>query len=359
MSLKKKMISWLRRVETYTRRKIASSKIYPTQVGNDCLKWGVVGTGYMASVWADVLIASGNSKLHAVCSRTLGKAEVFARKFGGAKAFGELSGMLSELARELDFVYVATPLSSHFSIIKMCIKAGVNVLTEKPAVRTSAEWLELVALAREHRVLLIEGMWMRCLPTFQQADRWFNEGEIGELRWIRVDLQKFQPADLNSSRPDEGVLMDYGVYALSFVYHFLGGAPEWCKSHALLANCASDAEWSIVAGRQGKIAVINLSSNIHSTSGATVIGQTGMIEWDSPFNRSDKVKLYKFASREQASAKFSYRNMGFEFQLEEVTRALKEGALESFTLSHEMTFETLKFSELVQIEAFRAQSSSA
>ena len=111
-------------------------------------------------------------------------------------AYDQLDDMLSDISDELDFVYIATPLESHAPIIRKCILAGVNILSEKPATETADIWAELASLAKQHGVLLIEGMWMRCLPTFVQANEWINDGKIGDVRWIRADMHKFQPKPL-------------------------------------------------------------------------------------------------------------------------------------------------------------------
>lgn len=327
---------------------VLAGKIIRIKKDDDCLKWAIVGTGYMATTWADTLLMSKIGVLHAVCSRSLGKSEAFGQKFGCSKAYCGVEALLVSQADELDFVYVATPLKSHYPIIKRCIEAGVNVLTEKPATECADEWSELAKMAKQHDVLLIEGMWMRCLPTFRQAETWIEEGEIGKVTWIKAELNKFQIPFPGQLREDTGVLMDYGVYALYFACHFLGGQPEWINSYGRQDSNGDDADWMIAAGKDEKTAVINISSNFHSASRAAVVGEDGLIEWGSPFNRTSNVVLHCFRSGNQNSKEFVYQNQGFEHQLAEVTRTQKEGLKESRLLSHQMTLSTLGFAEEVQ-----------
>jgi len=336
------MPSILHRLYRYTRRRILASEFIRTSTDPRALKWGVVGTGNMASVWADLLLSSRFSELSAVCSRTESKAQVFRRKFGGKHAFSRLDDMLATLGDELDIVYIATPLSSHFEITKICLEAGVNVLVEKPATETQEDWSLLCKLARQRNVLLIEGMWMRCLPTFRQAESWIDDGLIGDVRWIRADLHKFRPLAQSRIGGDSGVLMDYGVYGLSFVRHFLGAPPEWHKSSKHLTTNGTDTEWSIMIGRQRTTGIINISSNSHASSRATIIGESGIIDWESPFNRTGRITLHDFSSGGKLSKKFSYKHQGFEYQLDEVKRTLENRLSESKILDHASTLETLK-----------------
>lgn len=340
--------SALQNIYRHVRRKLLARKILRTGKEDACLKWGIIGTGYMAATWADLLLRSPVGELHAVCSRSPIKAREFGRKFGCDKVFGKLEEMLADVGEELDFVYVATPLASHSEIIQKCIEFGVNVLSEKPATETAKEWAVLAQMAKQRDVLLIEGMWMLCLPTFRQAESWIAEGQIGEVTWIRADLHKFQLPVPSGAGRDTGVLMDYGVYALSFACHFLGGSPDWCQSHWRQNSHGADADWAVVAGRQERTAVINVSSNLHASSRAAVIGESGMIEWGDPFNRAGEITLRNFKSCDEHSKNFTYRNQGFEFQLEEVTRTLREGLSESRILHHQMTFDALSLADRVR-----------
>lgn len=299
----------------------------------------------MATIWADLLLASHEAEIYAVCSRSEQKGREFGKRFGCDRSFGDLDDMLKAQAGQLDFVYVATPLESHYPIIGKCIDAGVNVLTEKPATRTAAEWEDLCRRAKARGVLLIEGMWTNCLPTMQQAEAWIDEGRIGKVQWIRAELNKFNVQNLEKPQEGKGVLMDYGVYALGFACRFLGGYPDAVKGEVRRNADGEDADWSIAARKQDRTAVINLSSNFHTGSGALVVGETGMIEWSSPFNRTNEIVLTSFQSSTSVRMKYRYAHMGFEFQLEEVTRTLRNGLMESAILSHRITSDTLRFAD--------------
>jgi len=304
----------------------------------------------MATNWADLLLGSKIGVLHSVCSRTAGRADEFGRSFGSVRNYDRLDEMLEKEAAELDFVYIATPLVSHYDISKKCLEAGVGVLSEKPVTPTLDLWEDLAALAKKKGVRLIEGMWMRCLPTFRQAESWINEGAIGKVSTIRVDFNKFIPSVDGRSGASTGVLMDYGVYALYFSCYFLGGVPSEFHSHCLRDQGGVDFAWAIIARRNGRTAIINMSAAYHGGSGAAIYGEKGMIEWGSPFNRTDEIVLRRhgLGDKNQARIRFPYSYSGLEFQLEEVTRVAKQGLLESRLLTHKMTHDTLRFAGLLK-----------
>lgn len=301
----------------------------------------------MASVWAQVILESTSSVLHGVCSRSEKTAQRFCAAFGCKNGFSNLDDMLTELGDTLDFVYVATPLETHEPIINTCLDHGVNVLTEKPATSSSMSWEALCRKAKEKDVLLIEGMWMLCLPTIKQAQDWISAGEIGDIELIRVNLHKFQDLKTTENLQCSGIMMDYGVYALSFVKLFLGGLPDWgdvyCRSDAE----GRDVDWLITAGKNTATARIDLSANSHARSTASIVGTHGVIDWASPFNRTHLVSLHTFAKESKVEKQYRYRNMGFEHQLAEVTQTLRSGRQESAVLSPDGTRDTLVFVERV------------
>ena len=327
------------------RRAALSTTIFRVRKAAGCLNWGVVGTGHMASTWADLLLGSRIGRLRAVCSRSAARANSFARKFGCELAYGHVDEMLRKEAGRLDMVYLATPLDSHASLIRECIDAGVGVLTEKPATRTAEQWAELTAFAKRRNVLLVEGMWMRCLPAHRQAETWIEEGKIGTIRLVKADLNKFIAPTASGMQPVEGVMMDFGVYALSFICNFLGGKPEWHQAESRYDESGHDRDWTIIARRGDRSAVVNLSQNSHSTSRAMVIGDLGIIEWQSPFNRTNQISLYTRQSRQRVRKTFLHLHGGYDWQLQEVTKAFAARSLESSLLSHDATFNTLKLAD--------------
>ncbi len=301
----------------------------------------------MASLWADLLLNSEVGVLEAVCSRDAARAHSFARRFGGRHPYGSLGDMLAERAGELDCIYVATPLGSHAVAIESCLRAGVGVLTEKPATERAEEWVKLVELATTREVFLAEGMWTRCLPTFVQAQEWVEEGRIGVVRSIRADLQKAGPPSPAAQRT--GVLMDYGVYPLYLACHFLGGAPERVDVRTGPDRGEVDKEWAIRAERDGATAIVNISTGFAGNTGASVTGELGAIEWGTPFNRTDRISLRRFEDGRVEDHRYRYLAEGFEHQLAEVTRSIRLGLPESPLLAHRMTLETLRLAERLRM----------
>lgn len=309
-------------------------------------RWGIIGLGYMAEVFSTAIDGNPNGIVAAVASRTLDKAKRFASNHRHCKAYGSYDGMLSDKNLQLDIIYIATPAKCHYEHIKLCLNAGTNVLCEKPITSSYTQFEELVHLAKEKKCFLMEGMWMKCLPTFREAVEWIGNGLIGDVELIRTDFYKRELIDsrytIFNASEGGGVLRDYGVYAIAFMLHFLGGIPDKIFSASRKSAERIDTDWCITAEKDGVKAIVNISSNFGSISKAAVIGSKGYIEWNAPFNRTNMLCLYdeKGNLREKFKARYKYE--GFEYEVDEVQRCIKNSQLTSVLSPLTETGITLK-----------------
>ncbi|KAL1977020.1 hypothetical protein VTN31DRAFT_3302 [Thermomyces dupontii] len=123
---------------------------------------------------------------------------------------------------DFDIVYVSTPHPLHYIHVRKALQCKRNVLVEKPATMNRRQYEELIRLARQQGVILMEAMWTRYLP----ATRYLHEQllpRIGEVRRVYAEFSfPIVSPDLpHSSRfldkkAGAGSLLDQGVYALTW-----------------------------------------------------------------------------------------------------------------------------------------------
>lgn len=309
----------------------------------NAIKWGIIGTGYMSDTFGRAIMESRDDVIYAVSSRSLKKASVFAKRHGNAKSFGSIEDFLKD--REIDIVYIATPVECHYKNIKDCLEAGYNVLCEKPLTLKYEEASELFALAKKKELLLLEGMWMHCLPTMKKARHWIDSGDIGKIEYIQVQLSK--QVNHEHVRKHLGVLYDYGIYPIAFVNQFFNNKidkiADVCRKNQ--DGYITDISLLLKLGEIG--ASISINSNLQSESKAVIIGSKGTIEWNSPFNRSNTItkRTYGDDSKEVFSTK--YINEGFEYELSDVGRCLRSHLSVSPELDKEMTLHCLQIIEKI------------
>ena len=150
------------------------------------IRWGILGTGAIAVKFATGLQSLPDASLAAVGSRAEATADAFADRFGAARRYASYEALAAD--PEIDIVYVATPHPMHHTAAKLCLEAGKAVLCEKPFTVNATEAREVIALARERKLFLMEAMWTRFLPLMVRFRELIAAGAIGEPRLLTADF---------------------------------------------------------------------------------------------------------------------------------------------------------------------------
>ena len=117
------------------------------------LNLGIMGAGGIAGTMASTVSKMQDVNCYAVASRTMEKAEAFARKFEVEKCFGSYEEMLAD--ENVDLVYVASPHSEHYENMKLCIKYRKPILCEKAFTANAAQAEEKILSIKKISKMLI------------------------------------------------------------------------------------------------------------------------------------------------------------------------------------------------------------
>jgi predicted dehydrogenase len=90
------------------------------------LRWGVIGAGHIAGVFAQDLTLTAAGRVVAVGSRTQEAADRFGDKYAVPRRHGSYEALVSD--PEVDAVYVATPHPMHRDNALLALEAGKAVL---------------------------------------------------------------------------------------------------------------------------------------------------------------------------------------------------------------------------------------
>jgi predicted dehydrogenase len=120
----------------------------------------VIGVGYLGQYHAEKYAKIGNVNLVAVVDSDFQRAKEVA-KHVNTKAYNDYKDIIDKV----DAVSIAVPTSSHFKITKDFIRAGKDILVEKPVTTTVEEADELVALAEENGIIFQVGHLERFNPA--------------------------------------------------------------------------------------------------------------------------------------------------------------------------------------------------
>lgn len=188
---------------------------------------GVVGCGLIGQKRAKALGTGG--KLVACADIDMNRAEALARP-AGARAFRDWRELVwSPL---VDVVIVATLHDSLAEITLAAAEAGKHVLVEKPAARTAAELVPVMAAAAKHGVKVHVGFNHRYHRSLRKAKEIVESGALGELMFVRARyghgarLGYEKEWRSNPALSGGGELIDQGPHLIDLSRWFLGEMTE-------------------------------------------------------------------------------------------------------------------------------------
>jgi predicted dehydrogenase len=161
------------------------------------MNWGLIGGGEGSQIGATHRIAAGLDGAFQLAAGALdidaGRAREFALRLGVAKdrAYGDWHEMLDgERSRpdRVDLVTVATPNSSHFEITRAFLRAGFDVLCEKPLTTTLGEAEEIVRIARENGRICAVNYGYSGYALVRHARAMVARGDLGGIRVVVVEF---------------------------------------------------------------------------------------------------------------------------------------------------------------------------
>jgi len=308
----------------------------------DGLRWGIIGTGWIADRFAADLEHTDSGAVVAVGSRSQETADRFADRFG----ISHRHPSYEELAAnpEVDVVYVATPHPLHHANTLLALEAGKPVLVEKAFAMTADEAQELVDTARAKSLFLMEAMWTRFLPHIREVRRLLADGVLGELVAVFADhgqwFAKNPEHRLFAPELGGGALLDLGVYPVSFASMVLG-PPSEIAALVDPAFTGVDGQVSMLFRYDsGAQAILSCTSAAQTPTTAAIVGTEGRIEIDGRFYAPS---AFTVIPREGEPTRWAEPHVGngLRHEADEVARCLREGLLESPLLPLDETVEIM------------------
>src|SRR5260221_9194040 len=130
--------------------------------------------------------ASSGVELTAVCTTRPDSAEAARRVWGARLAFDDWRKMIA--SREIDAVAVVVRVPSHYAPAKAALEAGKHVYCEWPLGRTTAEAVELAALAKAQGLVTAIGLQARVNPAAMYLKEQIAAGFVGDVMAGHVSL---------------------------------------------------------------------------------------------------------------------------------------------------------------------------
>ena len=309
---------------------------------------GILGAGYIAGMMAQTIAklrerGDDTVRLYAVAARDGERARAFAARYGAEKAYGSYEEMLRDPAVEL--VYIATPHSHHYAQMKLCADHGKHILCEKAFTVNARQADDAIRYARARGVLVTEAIWTRYQPMRRIIDEALVSGVIGAPRMLSANLAYVTIQNPRIVLPElaGGALLDVGVYTLNFAEMVFGPAD------GIQAACTKN-EYGVdlldtitLTWRDGRVASLAAGTTCVSDQMGIVYGTDGYLVVDD-INNPTGLRIFDPGRRLVRQIPCPPKLTGYEYEVLETARSIREGRLECPSMPHR---ETLRMMELM------------
>lgn len=212
------------------------------------MKLAVLGTGKIVQEFLPMIQQVTDVELVALLStpRSLDKAKEMQAQYQVQEVYTDYETLLSNAT--IDTVYVALPNHLHYQYTKAALLQGKNVICEKPFTLNSQQLQELIQIATEKRLILLEAITNQYLNNFLQIKK--DLAQLGKIKIVECNYSQYssrydafkEGKILPAFDPQKGggALMDINIYNIHFVVG-LFGKPE---KVLYLANIERDIDTS-------------------------------------------------------------------------------------------------------------------
>ncbi len=256
------------------------------------LNWAILGPGLIATEFAQALL-NVHGEIYAVGSRTLEKAEAFAKKYQVQKAYGSYDELLAD--SNVDVVYISTPHCNHYEYIMKSLHQNKHVLCEKAITVSSSELKEITELAATKNLVVSEAMTIYHMPLYEKLKQVVQTGKLGTLKMVNVSFGSCKEYDVTnrffSPNLAGGALLDIGTYALSFARFFLSAQPHEVLTTVKKFETGVDEQSGIILKNDAdEMAVVTLTMRAKMPKRGVVAGDLGFITVDN-FPRATRAMI--------------------------------------------------------------------
>ncbi len=191
------------------------------------MKIAVIGCGNIANnAHIPAYMKNPEAEIVYFCDILPERAEAAVEKYGCGKAVVDYKEVLAD--PQVEAVSVCTPNNVHAQIAIDALRAGKNVLCEKPAARTYEEALEMQKVQHETGKVLNIGVVNRFNDSVNRIRDYINEGKLGEIYHVYISFRAHRSipglggAFTTKAIAGGGALIDWGVHFLDIVMYCCG-----------------------------------------------------------------------------------------------------------------------------------------
>ena len=259
------------------------------------LRWGILGVAAINDRLMPAFKASRTADLKGIASRTLDKAQDYAKKNGIPKAYGSYDALLAD--PEIDAVYNPLPNHMHDEWTRKAADAGKHILCEKPLTCDAASAEALIAYTRSKGVRLMDGFMWPHHPRTHKLRKFLDGGGIGEVKKVVTGFT-FNLTGLPTSnirmqpQAGGGGLLDVGCYTTYAIRWWMKAEPVKVWATATYVNGVDVAMTGVLTFADGRTASFDCGFTHPLRTWVEIVGTEACVRVPNMWIPDDKAEYH-------------------------------------------------------------------
>ena len=226
-----------------------------------------------------------------------------------------------ELVERVDAVYIATPHLAHYQQAKYALQQGRHVLCETPMVLRKEEAEELLALAKERNLVLLEANKTAYCPAFNHLITLIKSGLIGDVVGIDASESKLWGDDKLKRELDPeqagGSLYEMGSYPLLPIFKLLGINHQNINLYSRRNSNGVDVYTRGIIRYQNALASFQLGLGVKTEGNLVISGTKGYAYVPSPWWKTDYFELRYEDQNQNKKYFYKWDEPGLRYEIQE------------------------------------------
>ncbi len=251
------------------------------------LRFGVLGAAKIAPRGLILPAREGSeARVDLIAARDPERARAFALEHGIPRVAADYRAVIDD--PDIDVVYNPLPMHLHAEWTIAALRAGKDVLCEKPFAANAAEAERMVQVAAETGRVLVEAFHYRYHPLFERVLAIVRSGALGRLRHMSAffNVAIVDRSDLRHRYDTAGgATMDLGCYPLHWMRQIAGSEPRVVSAKAIegarYVDVSMQAQLEFEGGATGHMATSMADDQKYATFLA-VEGERGTLSVKNP-----------------------------------------------------------------------------
>jgi predicted dehydrogenase len=262
-------------------------EVNPTPAITAPLGIAVIGCGYWGMNYVRIFSELAEARVVAVCDQSSERLREVARRFPGVYLTTQVEDAASHPG--VDAAVVCTEATTHYSVARCLLSAGVHVLVEKPLTYKCTDAEELIGLADSNSAVLMVGHTFVFNAGIRKVKEYVQKGD-GRVYYLYA-----RRTNLGPIRRDVNALWDLAPHDIAIFNFLLDRTPMWVSAVGgkVLRNCREDVGFISLGYPDNIIAHVHVSwADPHKAREVVVVKSDRRIVFND-LNGLEQVRVFE------------------------------------------------------------------